>query len=81
MSESLDHLAEIYGAEITDHIELVRALRWQIEHYKGKARELQEMVDDLEETNNGLRDDNMNLRAMVRTSYTKLFGPQRMEVA
>ena len=81
VQDSLDDLAERYGAEITDNIELVRALRWQIDHYKGKARELQEMIDDLEETNEGLRDDNGNLRAMVSTAYRKLFGPQVKEVA
>lgn len=68
MSEALDHLAEIYGAEITDNIELVRCLRWQIEHYKAKGRDLQFRIDDLEEQNEGLRDDNMNLRAMLATA-------------
>ena len=46
MFDSLDHLAEIYGNEITDNIELLRCLRWQIEFYKSEARELKEKLDE-----------------------------------
>lgn len=81
LQDALDDLAERYGAEITDHIELVRCLRWQIDHYKGKARELQERIDELEETNDGLRDDNMNLRAMTQSAYKKLFALEKKEAA
>lgn len=61
--------------------DLIAFLRGQVADYKAQVNKLQFLVDDLEETNNGLRDDNMNLRAMVRSAYTKLFGPQSMEVA
>ena len=49
MFDSLDHLAEVYGEEITNNIELLRCLRWQIEFYKAEARELKEKLDEATE--------------------------------
>jgi hypothetical protein len=46
LRDGLDDLAEIYGNEITDNIELLRCLRWQIEFYKSEARELKEKLDE-----------------------------------
>ena len=63
--DSLDDLAERYGAEITDNIELVRALRWQIEFYKSEARELQEQLKEANIMAADLSDSNMDLRLMV----------------
>ena len=77
--DSLDDLAERYGAEITDHTELVRALRWQVEFYKDKPREMQERIGELKEQVRDLEESNGDLRAMVRTSYAKTFGARRME--
>ena len=79
MFDSLDHLAEAYGAEITDNLELVRALRWQVEFYKDKPREMQERIDELEEQVRDLEESNGDLRAMVRTCYARTFAARHME--
>ena len=71
MFDSLDDLAERYGAEITDNIELVRALRWQVDHYKDKPRELQERIDELEDQVRDLEESTGNLRAMLQTAKAK----------
>lgn len=68
MFDSLDHLAELYGEEITDNIELVRALRAQVDYHKTAARELQEKLDEANELVADLSDSNMDLRSMLATA-------------
>ena len=49
LQDSLEDLAERYGAELTWQLDLASSLRWQINFHKGKARELQERIDELTE--------------------------------
>ena len=81
ITDSLDHLAEIYGEEITDNLELLRCLRWQRDHYKDAARELQEKLDEANEIVADLSESNMDLRAMANSAYKRMFELEKKEVA
>lgn len=74
LQDSLEDLAERYGEELTWQLDLASSLRWQINWHKGKAREMQERIDELTEQVEDLRDDNMNLEAMLRSAHRKLYG-------
>ena len=61
--------------------ELIRCLRAQVEHYQREAATLRFRIEDLEETNDGLRDDNMNLEAMIRSAHARLYNLQPARMA
>jgi len=81
LHDGLDHLAEIYGEEITDSIELLRCLRWQVEFYKAQARELKEQFDEANTMLADLSDSNMDLRMMLGSAHKRMLETQKMEVA
>jgi hypothetical protein len=66
---------------VEERNELIRCLRVARDLYRSEAYELRERISELEQENDGLRDDNMNLSAMQRSAYRMLFGQQRVEVA
>ena len=61
-------------AELT---ELVRCLRLARDSYRSETYTLKDRISELEQTNDQLNDDNMNLAAMQRSAYSKLFAMQR----
>ena len=66
---------------VEERDELIRCLRVARDLYRSETYELRERIAELEQDNDGLRDDNMNLSAMQRSAYRMLFGQQRVEVA
>jgi hypothetical protein len=66
---------------VEERDELIRCLRVARDLYRSETYELRERISELEQENDGLRDDNMNLSAMQRSAYRMLFGQQRVEVA
>jgi len=73
MSEQNKRIAELE--------ELVRCLRLARDSYRDETFALKDRISELEQTNDQLNDDNMNLGAMTRSAYAKLFATQRAEVA
>ena len=71
MQDSLDDLAERYGAEITDYEELVRALRAQVEFHRYVAAGRAERLDEMEQDLRDAQESNGNLRAMLQTAKAK----------
>lgn len=71
MFDSLDDLAERYGAEITDYEELVRALRAQVEFHRYVAAGRAERLDEMEQDLRDAQESNGNLRAMLQTAKAK----------
>ena len=71
MFDSLNDLAERYGAEITDYEELVRALRAQVEFHRFVAAGRAERLDEMEQDLRDARESNGNLRAMLQTAKAK----------
>jgi predicted nuclease with TOPRIM domain len=67
--------------QLDERDELIRCLRVARDLYRSETYELRERISELEQENDGLRDDNMNLSAMQRSAYRTLFGQQRVEVA
>ena len=61
--------------------ELVRCLRLARDSYRDETFALKDRVSELEQENDQLSDDNMNLGAMTRSAYAKLFAQERAEVA
>ena len=66
---------------VEERDELIRCLRVARDLYRSETYELRERISELEQENDGLRNDNMNLSAMQRSAYRMLFGQQRVEVA
>jgi hypothetical protein len=66
---------------VEERDELIRCLRVARDLYRSETYALKERIAELEQDNDGLRDDNMNLSAMQRSAYRMLFGQQRVEVA
>ena len=71
MQDSLDDLAERYGAEITDYEELVRALRAQVEFHRHVATGRAERLDEMEQDLRDAQESNGNLRAMLQTAKAR----------
>jgi hypothetical protein len=71
MSEQDKRIAELE--------ELVRCLRLARDSYRSETYALKDRISELEQENDSLRDDNMNLSAMTRSAYAKLFAQQREE--
>jgi hypothetical protein len=63
-------------AELT---ELVRCLRQARDSYRSETYALRDRISELEQTNDQLNDDNMNLAAMQRSAYARMFEMQRVE--
>jgi hypothetical protein len=63
-------------AELT---ELVRCLRLARDSYRSETYALRDRISELEQTNDQLNDDNMNLAAMQRSAYARMFEMQRAE--
>jgi hypothetical protein len=63
-------------AELT---ELVRCLRLARDSYRSETHALRDRISELEQTNDQLNDDNMNLAAMQRSAYARMFEMQRVE--
>jgi hypothetical protein len=61
--------------------ELLRCVRIARDLYRSETYALKDRISELEQTNDALNDDNMNLSAMQRSAYAKLFAQQRVEVA
>ena len=66
---------------VEERDELIRCLRAARDSYRSETYALRERISELEQENDGLRNDNMNLSAMTRSAYAKLFAQQRAEVA
>ena len=66
---------------VEERDELIRCLRVARDLYRSETYQLRDRISELEQENDGLRDDNMNLSAMQRSAYAKLFAQQRVEVA
>jgi hypothetical protein len=64
---------------IEELTELVRCLRASRDLYRSETYALRDRISELEQTNDQLNDDNMNLSAMNRSAYAKLFAMQREE--
>ena len=64
---------------IEELTELVRCLRLARDLYRDETFALKGRVSELEQTNDQLNDDNMNLAAMNRSAYAKLFDMEREE--
>jgi hypothetical protein len=59
--------------------ELVRCVRIARDLYRSETYTLKDRVSELEQENDQLRDDNMNLAAMQRSAYARMFEMQRAE--
>ncbi len=59
--------------------ELIRCLRASRDSYRSETYTLKDRISELEQENDQLNDDNMNLGAMQRSAYAKLFAMQREE--
>jgi uncharacterized coiled-coil DUF342 family protein len=62
-----------------DKNDLIRCLRASRDSYRNEAIQLKDRIADLEQQNDGLRDDNMNLSAMTKGAYKRMFELQRAE--
>jgi hypothetical protein len=63
-------------AELT---ELIRCLRLARDSYRSETYALRDRISELEQTNDALSDDNMNLAAMNRSAYARMFAMERAE--
>ena len=64
---------------IEELTELVRCLRVARDLYRSETYTLKDRVSELEQTNDQLSDDNMNLAAMNRSAYARMFAMERAE--
>ena len=64
---------------VEERDELIRCLRAARDSYRSETYALRERISELEQENDGLRDDNMNLSAMQRSAYARMFEMQRAE--
>jgi hypothetical protein len=64
---------------IEELTELVRCLRAARDLYRDETFALKDRVSELEQTNDQLSDDNMNLAAMNRSAYARMFAMERAE--
>jgi hypothetical protein len=59
--------------------ELLRCVRIARDLYRSETYALRDRISELEQTNDALNDDNMNLAAMQRSAYARMFEMQRVE--
>jgi hypothetical protein len=59
--------------------ELLRCVRIARDLYRSETYTLKDRISELEQTNDALNDDNMNLAAMQRSAYARMFEMQRVE--
>jgi len=64
---------------IEELTELLRCVRVARDLYRSETYALRDRISELEQANDQLNDDNMNLAAMQRSAYAKLFAMQREE--
>ncbi len=64
---------------IKELTELLRCVRIARDLYRSETYTLKDRVSELEQENDQLRDDNMNLAAMQRSAYARMFEMQRAE--
>jgi hypothetical protein len=64
---------------VEERDELIRCLRVARDLYRSETYQLRDRISELEQENDGLRDDNMNLSAMQRSAYRQLFAQRREE--
>jgi hypothetical protein len=62
-----------------DKDDLIRCLRASRDSYLWETYRLKDRIADLEQQNDGLRDDNMNLSAMTKGAYKRMFELERIE--
>ncbi len=62
-----------------DKDDLIRCLRASRDSYLSETYRLKDRIADLEQQNDGLRDDNMNLSAMTKGAYKRMFELERIE--
>jgi chromosome segregation ATPase len=71
-----EHQLTAYRDKI-DKDDLIRCLRAARDSYRSETIRLKDQIADLEQQNDGLRDDNMNLSAMTKGAYKRMFELQR----
>jgi hypothetical protein len=64
---------------IEELTELLRCVRVARDLYRSETYALRDRISELEQTNDQLNDDNMNLAAMNRSAYARMFAMQREE--
>ena len=73
-----EHQLTAYRDKI-DKDDLIRCLRASRDSYLFETYRLKDRIADLEQQNDGLRDDNMNLSAMTKGAYKRMFELERIE--
>jgi hypothetical protein len=64
---------------IEELTELLRCVRVARDLYRSETYALRDRISELEQTNDALSDDNMNLAAMNRSAYARMFAMERAE--
>jgi hypothetical protein len=64
---------------IEELTELVRCLRAARDLYRDETYTLKDRISELQQVNDTLHDDNMNLAAMNRSAYARMFAMERAE--
>jgi hypothetical protein len=64
---------------IEELTELLRCVRVARDLYRSEIYALKDRISELEQTNDALSDDNMNLSAMNRSAYARMFAMERAE--
>ena len=75
-----EHQLTAYRDKI-DKDDLIRCLRASRDSYLSETIRLKDTIAELHQENDGLRDDNMNLEAMVRSAHAELYRSQPKELA
>ena len=75
-----EHQLAAYRDRI-DKDELIRCLRAARDSYRSETYQLKDRISELEQENDGLRDDNMNLEAMIRSAHARLYNLQPARMA
>ena len=75
-----EHQLTAYRDKI-DKDDLVRCLRASRDSYLSETIRLKDTIAELHQENDGLRDDNSNLRAMIRCANAELYRRQPKELA
>ncbi len=70
-----------YYRDELDKDDLVRCLRAARDSYLSETIRLKDRIAELHQENDGLRDDNMNLEAMIRSAHARLYNHKPAEVA
>ena len=65
--------------KIEELTELLRCVRVARDLYRSETYSLKERIAELEEENDQLSDDNVNLSAMHRSAYRRMFDLERAE--